>query len=616
MGNLGLILRAAVGLPLGFFLPGYLLARLLTSSDRWLWAFPLSLITLFLAIFCAGVLGQPLGEKLLADILLLVVFALLGLGYLWGPAISTGEPTPSTEEGKSARWLFWGIVIASCILYAVVIWRMMNWPLAGPDTPFRWDLLAQRMLERHSFAFYPPIKAADFQDYFYTDGIPPVVSFSYWWLYVTTGGHHAALTGILIAAQLANIAGFAWSMGRRAHSPRAGLYSAGIVGASTLIMWGTAIGEEGGITLLSMAAMLSAVTKVESRTDWRSAILVGLTGALGALAREYALVIPMLGCVALLWRGMGWKNAAIAGVAAFAVAAPWYIRNALLTGNPLFSNRFLDFYVNPVHAQIMDFYREQMGISTWTAADWLRVGQQLLCAAPLQCTLGILAAAIAWRHWGYIAVITVVFAGLWLYSIGFSVGGASNILISGRVFAPALFGLSVLGGVALACCDRSKIVRWGGGAIILAGIGWSIVVATIFPADLTAGTFKNWGANFVARKPPLEDWWSQLPQVLPSGTRILSDDAYIYAGLDHSGLEIVPVWSPEVQFINDSSLTPRQVRQKMLEHNIRFVIFELDLNGAYLLQRVPFYSQDMGSWRLVAHTSPDHSRLYELTPDN
>jgi hypothetical protein len=77
MGNLGLILRAAVGLPLGFFLPGYVLARLLTPSDRWLWAFPLSLVTLFLAIFCAGILGQPLGEKLLADILLIVVFALL-----------------------------------------------------------------------------------------------------------------------------------------------------------------------------------------------------------------------------------------------------------------------------------------------------------------------------------------------------------------------------------------------------------------------------------------------------------------------------------------------------------------------------------------------------------
>jgi hypothetical protein len=617
MINLRVILQAALGLPLGFFLPGYLLARLLTDSERWLWAFPLSLVVTFWAIFSAGLMGLPVTAGAVSGILITINLILLGLLYMTArkiPPLSHAEPRAS-EHPEAIGWIKWAIIAALIALGAAIVWRMILWPLAGPDTPFRWDLLAQRMLEQHSFAFYPPIKPDDYRFYFFTDGIPPLVSFSYWWTYAVVGGHHAGITVILIVAQLATSLGFVFAIGRQLHSSRAGILSAGILGGSSLFLYGTAIGEEAGLTILSMAAMLYAIVKLESPAEWRCAILAGVAAGCGALAREYGVVIPALGCLAIFWRGKGWQNAAILAATAFVVAGPWYIRNAVLTGNPFFSDRFGSFYVNPVHSLMMDFYRGKFGVSTWTAEDWLSAMLRLLGAAPLQLTIGIYAAAVSFRKYGYLAAVTVVFFALWIYSIGFMVGGASNILISARVFAPALIGLSVLAGVQLAGWSRFNSLRWAGSIAVLVAIAITIAAATVYPTYPSPSAFEQWTENFTARPPPSGDWWSQLPQVLPQGSRVLSDDAYMYAGLYQSGIEIVPVWSPEVSFIDDPSLSPRDVRLKMLQQGIHFVVFELTENGEFLSQQIPFYAQDRSSWRLLAHTDPDHARLYELTPD-
>jgi len=40
----------------------------------------------------------------------------------------------------------------------------------------------------------------------------------------------------------------------------------------------------------------------------------------------------------------------------------------------------------------------------------------------------------------------------------------------------------------------------------------------------------------------------QFVKMLPHGSRVLSDSAYLHAELYDAGIEVVPVWSPEVRF--------------------------------------------------------------------
>ena len=265
-----------------------------------------------------------------------------------------------------------------------------------------------------------------------------------------------------------------------------------------------------------------------------------------------------------------------------------------------------------MHARMIDYYREQLGASTWDASQWLKVSENLVCSAPLQCTLGLVAAGWLIRKWGFLSVMSAAMGAVWLYSIGFTASVNSNYWYAERVLTPALVGLSVLGGVLAARLGVGKIGRGICGGIVLVGLGWSVAAATIYPADASWSGFGQWRENVVARRPGFDSWWAQLPEVLPAGTRILSDDAYIFVGLQNSGVEIVPVWSPEVEFIGDASLTPADVRRRLIEHGIRFVIFEVDLNGRYLSQQVPFYREDIGSWRLLGHSSDKSAWIFEL----
>jgi hypothetical protein len=620
-----LIVRAAAGLSLGFFLPGYLLARLLGAANRLLWGFPLSLLLLYVATLAAEMAGLPVTGTALAVILIGLTLIIWGLSR--SKSLSIHDPRPAEidraeidrmPEILAGPWIAWSIAGCLCALGALVLWRTALWPLFGADTGFRWDFLAVRMLEQHGFGFYPPMTGDDYRLYFYSDGIPPLVSLSYWWLYVSMGGHYAAATCVLIGAQLACTLGFTRAIGRKIHSPLAGWLAAGILGGSTLFIWGTSIGEETGLTALAMAAMLRALFDDDSPADWRPMALVGLAGALGALAREYGILFPALGCLAILWRRnwseKGWKDAAVAAVTAVIVAAPWYIRNAVRTGNPLYSNRLGSLYVNPIHAAIIDYYRDQLGVSTWSASDWITATENLIGSAPLQCTLGLIAAVILFRKFGFLAATAAAIGAVWLYSIGFTSGINGNLWLSSRVLTPALVVLSVLGGVLAAGWSQNKIFRGICAVIVLGALGWSIAAATVYPADVGPSAFEDWNKNFFARPPEPGDWWSQLPQVLPQGSRILSDDAYIYVGLDKSGIEIVPIWSPEVEFIGDTSLSPQEVRRQLLVHGIRFVILEENLNGEFLTRNLPFYRQDKADWRELAHTSPEHSFLYELPP--
>jgi hypothetical protein len=329
------------------------------------------------------------------------------------------------------------------------------------------------------------------------------------------------------------------------------------------------------------------------------------------LSREYGCAFAILGAVAVIWVGGRTKEVAILCAAAAIVAGPWYVRNALRMGNPFFSDRFGPFYVNPVHAALLDYYKTELGVTTWGLDRWATVVWELLKEAPLQMTLGVAGAVMLFRKRGYLAITAGAMALLWLYSVGVTAGGW---LYSIRVLSPALVVLSIPAGILLARWSERRAAAVACAMILLISLIWSIAAASIHPLDPAWERFAQWGHLVVLRPKIQNDWWDQLAMQLPSGSRVLGDDPNIYGrlqrrqssplGLLDSGqiehsIDLVPIWSPQVAFIADDALTPDAVRSRLLQQGIRYLIVPDTINGRFMQKRMRFYREGMPSWSIL-----------------
>ncbi len=93
-----------------------------------------------------------------------------------------------------------------------------------------------------------------------------------------------------------------------------------------------------------------------------------------------------------------------------------------------------------------------------------------------------------------------------------------------------------------------------------------------------------------------------LPAVVPPGSRILTDNPFVHSVLTRGGgqYDLVPIWSPEVRFLFDPQLDPREQRRRLLERKIATVlVYPGNPNTAFCTARSPFYAQDSGNWKVL-----------------
>jgi len=110
--------------------------------------------------------------------------------------------------------------------------------------------------------------------------------------------------------------------------------------------------------------------------------------------------------------------------------------------------RFGGFAVNPIHDRILHYYSASLGVFHWTAADWAGILLVLVLYATLQVLAGIPGGFLRFRQHGYLIVIALMLAAVWMQSAGFTSGGAEA---STRVLSPAMVVLSITGA---ACWSR------------------------------------------------------------------------------------------------------------------------------------------------------------------
>ena len=466
-------------------------------------------------------------------------------------AVLPGRPPvafkPSAEGSSSDGPSVYPLVIAITVSLVTIAYRAAAQPLTGPDTIFRWDFLARQILASHGLGFYPPVSDADFGSYMWPDGIPPLLSLLYAWSYLGFGSTAASATApevILVAFLGYVLVGMlAWRIAGR----RAAMWAAAVLAGSALFTWSISMGQETGLTTLGTLALAWSLGNDDSELDWRMA---GLAAGVAALSRDYGLAVPFLGFVYMAWRRRPWREMAGYAALVVAIAAPWYARNWVRTGNPFYNLDVLGLFpVNETHAGMMRSYVRTLGFGG-NMAQRLREFAPLLW--PLGCGL-ILASLAALRVRGAWPVslrwLSALWLGLWLWSVGYTAGGLGYSL---RVLDPLLAILACCGGIALSRAPRP----WGVAlsVILLAFAGEASLRALLMmrmPLGIPPASWTSVGKAFSARRGDASD---DHAAAIVGRHAVFVDDAYAHALLSARGVTVVPPWAPELAFLREPNI--------------------------------------------------------------
>jgi hypothetical protein len=327
-------------------------------------------------------------------------------------------------------------------------------------------------------------------------------------------------------------------------------------------------------------------------------VSAGMAAGLCALSREYGWIALVIGMVALVWkREQLHRMLAFAGMV-MVTAFPWYARNWVLTGNPFYPLRLGDLRVNPIYDGLLQHTHSLLNMATWGPTDWINILFLLLLLAPIQMLGGIGGAVTKFRQHGYLVIMALLLAAVWIQAAGYTSGGAA---VSTRVLSPALVVLSILGAGALEPFMTRKRLHAAAIVAILACQTWTCFYGAVFPEDALSMPLGQWkeSAFKVAPQPVEFQICNDLVRTLPADARVLSDNAYLHASLAARGIEVVPVWSPEVRFLFSSSAEDAEKRLQALGITA-VAYYRQSLNTPYLASTSPFYAALPDRWHVVA----------------
>lgn len=559
---------AALGL---LVFPGWLLSRTRGLPLPLLAGFVFGAVCLVLLIQLLDAIGLGLSAgTVIPGWLIISLGALLASRR---PALAPVSPISSDLPWRTD----WPLILPVIPAIAVVACRAIAQPLFGIDTVFRWNFLAEQMLARGTLGFYPPVSAADYAIYAWPDGIAPVVSSLYFLGYTLAGASRPVLTAPFVIFQFLLLLAAVYALTRQLASPRAAAIACALVACSPIIMWSAAMGQESGLIALALLALLLYLPASREAENAPATIIAGLATALGGLAREYGLAFVLFGLALGVARQLSARTVGLFLLAATLGLLPWYGRNWLHTGNPLFN---LDvtglFPVNAAHHRLMQIYQESFG--------WGRLPPEAFRIFATNCLAAVVGgttgACLCFKKARPLVAALLVVAGLWAVSLGFTAAGFTSSL---RVLSPALLIAAILGGAALA--------RWVPARRYLAGL---VLALLIFASDaalrtlvLPANVYKIPPSVWLAVGGAVHEYhqrpvYRQLADYT-AGRRILVLGPA--ALLNQNGASTVPLWSPEVGYLWDESVARGEAVRRLTDSGIGFVLINTgEVNREYLDQ--------------------------------
>lgn len=301
------------------------------------------------------------------------------------------------------------------------------------------------------------------------------------------------LLRLLSALMIAPLPLFAFLAVRRLGASQAAAVAAAAVPIAIpqLANIGSSVNNDNPLTLLVSIATVLAVYVVTGDSSWRTAIGLGVIGALALLTKSLALFVPVWFAIvyAVAWlrqrdARMLLRGAVAAGLPVV-LSAGWYVRNLSRYGSlqpqgitpkpdprqpevpyrlgdkgldwltdyavPLFSRRFW------VELSVRRELPTARWIPPWTAIATvvvLTAAVVALVAAARQRRFLVLAAAVAAP---FAALVLQVFAVTWRE---YARSGVPERGLQGRYFFPGVVGLAALAGIGAARLIKPSAQRW------------------------------------------------------------------------------------------------------------------------------------------------------------
>lgn len=462
--------------------------------------------------------------------------------------------------------------------WTIVVYRLVTQPLSGPDVSFRWSYLAEQMLKFGSLNFYPPRSGSDFTRYLWAESIPPGIASLYAWAYGCAGSKLALWTSPIVGLQLLSLHELIWRLAQRWGGELAARRAVLLAAACPLLTWAVLIGQETGMTALSVVGIVWCLQNARERNGRSWMILAGICCVAAASTREYGPIFAVVAIVCALVLRLPARHAGCLATVAIPFSLAWPARVWMLTGNPFFSlNVGGIFPTNAVFIEWSESFHQNSAKAFSTAADWFALDRYLvLWALPAVVGVGALLFLVLRKvkETRVATVFIVLTIALWYASVAHTAGG---LFYSLRVLSPAYALLAVAAGYGLG------FVNWSRNATGLISFAITLLLVEALPKTLVLPEnpyrlpFTEWAQagdrlGHVVRPSAtkLENIISALP--LGARRRILSDNGGLPRDLADSNIQIVPLWSPEVAFLFDKALKPQEIARRWKESHLSFIV--------------------------------------------
>lgn len=331
---------------------------------------------------------------------------------------------------------------------------------------------------------------------------------------------------LLGLAALAAVVGAAARIGGSA----VGLLAGAVLGAAPFALWvaSSTFVEPGLVLMIALAGW--NLVDFARRGAAGSIVLAGLfAGGAAGIKYQGALAAALLAAAAapLLRRRLGVRAALAFGVTAAAVALPWYVKNALLTGNPFYPFVFGGLNPEAERAAAESYGNYGHGES---ALDLLLLPARLLADADefdrgeFASPLYLLFAPLALLRPAFRRPATIVWAAGLVYLLAWFFGSQHLRFLA--PLAPAFAILAALGAVALAA--RGPIARLAVVAIVAGALATGLAVALVYTSQFVSViTGRESTRQFLTEKSSYYEGIDWLNRNVPANARVALDHLFL-----------------------------------------------------------------------------------------
>lgn len=583
----------------GLLLPGTMILRALRLPWSLAAAFASSAAVLY-----ALMLGHSFTSAPVTLVSLGLSFIAVGVLACFVPARRT-ETTLSSSFACFTRLGGWAPFCA--LFWLLVGWRLSTQPLTGPDVYFRWSWLAEQIRHFGTLDFYPPRRGADFVRYFWAESVPPGIGSLYTWAYACGGGTNALWTSPVVALQLLSLHELVWRLGNRWGGEVVARRAVMLAAASPLLTWSTLIGQETGLTALAVCGLVWTLAHLRDEDGARWAVLTGIFAIVAASTREYGLVFAVAAVGIALVSGPR-RPALVLALVALPLALAWPLRVWLLTGNPIYSLNLAGLF--PVNAGFIAWsaaFHAPHAHPLATSADWLGLARYLLLwALPALIGAGVLLALLArrLRDATVPALFIALSIALWWASLPYTAGG---LFYSLRVLSPALALLAIIaayGSTIWVAPVVAHVVTIGLALILVESLPKTLVLPQN-PYRVPAADWPQAGRQFTDAVRANEQALLETFKKLPPAQRIVTDNASFPRVFAALGVEVLPLWSPDIAWLFDPKLPAEQIARRWQQSGLRYLVLGKSASGVDFVRARAQWKAPYFSVRTVAESGND-----------